>query len=65
MRGHDPDLQEVDGSGCVRVELAVHDPLARGHPLHVAVADNPGVTLAVLVAQLPGEDVGQYLHTHL
>jgi hypothetical protein len=67
--GQQPDLQEVGGLGLRVVELAVADPRARGHALHVARDDHPrvgaarlAVSHAVRMRQGAVEDVADDLH---
>src|SRR5436309_8632004 len=45
-----------------RIELAVRDPRARRHPLHVARPDDRAAAEAVLVLEHALEDEGEDLH---
>src|SRR5262245_21539043 len=60
--GLDPDLEEVDGPVRVGVELAVLDPRARGHALHVARADHRAGAEAVAVGERAVEHDRHDLH---
>src|SRR5262245_15614649 len=60
--GQDPDLEEVHALGLRGVVLAVLDPRARAHALHVAGADHRAVAEAVAVLERALEDVGHDLH---
>src|SRR5437667_11740351 len=48
--------------GAGRIELAVRDPRARRHPLHVARPDDRAAAEAVLVLERALEDEGEDLH---
>src|SRR5436309_4612290 len=61
----DPDLEAVDAPtllpDALRGHLGVHDPRARGHPLHVTGPETPPVARRVLVLEFALERVGDGL----
>ena len=59
---HDPDLQEMGGTGPGVVELAVHHARAGAHALHIPWTDHAAVADAVLVRKFTFQHIADDFH---
>lgn len=62
LLGENPDLEKMNRLGLGRVEFAVQDARAGGHPLHVSGHDRRAGAHVVLVLDRSFENVGDDLH---